>query len=141
MKIDSPRFGTLTVETGKIIEFPEGLAGFETCRRYSLFHPDNAEPKYFILQSLDNPELAFQIVDPAQLGFSYEIALTDAETALLALADPLDAAVVVIVWKGEAGNGETPLRANLNAPLIINTRERRGLQHIFAQLNYAVAGG
>ena len=69
---------------GKIIEFPEGLAGFETCRRFSLFHPEKTEPKYFILQSLDNPELAFQLVDPAQLGFSYEIALTDAESALLA---------------------------------------------------------
>ena len=81
MKIDSPRFGALTVEAGKIIEFPEGLAGFETCRRFSLFHPEKTEPKYFILQSLDNPELAFQLVDPAQLGFSYEIALTDAESA------------------------------------------------------------
>jgi len=140
MKIDSPRFGTLTVETGKIIEFLEGLAGFETCRRYSLFHSDNATPKYFILQSLDDPEVAFNIVDPAQLGFSYEIALTDAETDLLKLADPGDAVVVVIVWKGETEKGEAPLRANLNAPLIINIRERRGLQHIFAQLNFAVTG-
>lgn len=139
MKIDSPRFGTLTVETGKIIEFPEGLVGFDACRRFSLFHPDNAEPKFFILQSLDRPELAFHIVDPAQLGFSYEIALTDAETAMLELADPSDAVVVVIVWKDEAGNEEAPLRANLKAPLIINTLQRRGLQHIFAQLNYAVA--
>lgn len=139
MKIDSPRFGTLTIEAGKIIEFPEGLAGFETCHHYSLFHPDNAEPKFFILQSLDNPEFAFHVVDPAQLGFSYEIALTDAETALLELDDPLDAVVVVIVRKDDAVNGEAPLRASLNSPLIINTRKRRGLQHIFAQLNYAVA--
>ncbi|MBI3525324.1 MAG: flagellar assembly protein FliW [Betaproteobacteria bacterium] len=139
MKIDSPRFGTLTVETGKIIEFPEGLAGFETCRRYSLFHHDNISPKFFILQSLDNPDLAFHVVDPSQLGFSYEIALSDAESDLLKLANPQDAAVVVIVWKDTAEDGSAPLRANLNAPLIINTVERRGLQHIFAQLNYAVA--
>lgn len=139
MKIDSPRFGTLTVESGKIIEFPEGLAGFETCRRYSLFHPDNAEPKFFILQSLDNPELAFHIVDPAQFGFSYNISLSDAQSALLELADPADAVVAVIVRKEETEAG-APLHANLNAPLIINTRQRRGLQHIFAQLDYAVAG-
>lgn len=138
MKIDSPRFGTLTVEAGKIIEFPEGLAGFEQCRRFTLFHPENTEPKFYILQSLDDPELAFQIVDPAQLGFSYEIAMNDEQSALLKLADPGDAVVMVIVWKSETDDGGTPLRANLNAPLIINTRERRGLQHNFTQLNYRV---
>ncbi|MCX7176251.1 MAG: flagellar assembly protein FliW [Proteobacteria bacterium] len=130
MNIDSPRFGTLKVEPGKIIEFPAGLAGFEDCRRFSLFHPDEGDVKYFILQSLDDPALAFHIADPAQLGFNFEIALSDAETALLKLNDPLDAAVAVILLKDE---GDSPVRANLKAPLIINTRERLGLQHIVAQ--------
>lgn len=137
MNIESPRFGTLTVEPGKIIEFPEGLAGFEDHKRFSLFHPEEGDVKYFILQSLDDPALAFHIVDPAQLGFNFEIELSDSETALLKLGDPGDAAVAVILSKDEA---KSQLRANVNAPLIINTRERRGLQHIFAQLNYAVTG-
>jgi len=136
MHIESPRFGTLNVEPGKIIEFPVGLAGFEEYRRYSLFHPDGAEPKYFILQSLDDTALAFHIVDPTQLGFNFEIVLSDAETALLKLSDPLDAAVAVILWKDEDGS---QIRANLKAPLIINTRERRGLQHIFEKLNFPLA--
>jgi len=133
MNIDSPRFGTLKVEPGKVIEFPEGLAGFEDRRRFSLFHQDEGDVKYFILQSLDDPALAFHIADPAQLGFNFEIALSDAETALLKLSDPLDAAVAVILWKDESAG---QMRANLKAPLIINTRERRGLQHIFEQLNF-----
>jgi flagellar assembly factor FliW len=133
MNIDSPRFGTLKVEPGKIIEFPEGLAGFEQHRRFSLFHPDDGDVKYFILQSLDDPALAFHIADPGQLGFNFEIVLSDAETALLKLNDPLDAAVAVILWKEQ---GAAQIRANLKAPLIINTRERRGLQHIFEQLNF-----
>jgi len=133
MNIDSPRFGTLKVEPGKIIEFPEGLAGFEQQRRFSLFHPDDGEVKYFILQSLDDPALAFHIADPGKLGFNFEVVLSDAETALLKLSDPLDAAVAVILWKEESSG---QIRANLKAPLIVNTRERRGLQHIFEQLNF-----
>lgn len=136
MNIESPRFGTLIVEPGKIIEFPEGLAGFEDYRRFSLFHPDEGDVKYFILQSLDDPALAFHIADPAQLGFTFEVALSDAESALLKLSDPGDAAVAVILWKDQATD---QVRANLKAPLIINTRERLGLQHIFAQLNYPLA--
>lgn len=138
MNIESPRFGTLVVEPGKVIEFPEGLAGFEEYRRYSLFHPDEGQPKYFILQSLDDPSLAFHIADPVKLGFNFEVALSDAEIDLLKLGDPIDAAVAVIVWKEEDGS---PVRANLKAPLVINTRERRGLQHIFAQLSFPLEPG
>ncbi len=138
MKIDSPRFGTLEVEPSKIIEFPRGLLGFEQCRRFTLFHPESEggqPPNYFILQSLDDVALAFHLADPARFGFSYEISLTDDEIADLQLADPADAAVVVILSKTAA---DAPVRANLNAPLIINLAARRGLQHVFAQLDYQV---
>jgi flagellar assembly factor FliW len=30
------------------------------------------------------------------------------------------------------------LRANLQAPLVLNVRARRGIQHVFARLNYQV---
>lgn len=139
MNIESPRFGTLQIEPGKIIDFPRGLAGFEDNRRFSLFHPEEAAPKYFILQSLDDPEIAFQITDPVRLGFSYEIELNDEESALLKLADPGEIAVAVIVWRdADAGSDSDPraaLRASLKSPLLINTRERLGLQHVFTRLD------
>ncbi|MFA7280483.1 MAG: flagellar assembly protein FliW [Sterolibacterium sp.] len=138
MNIESPRFGSLTVDTDKIIEFPAGLAGFEDCRRFTLFHPEDAEPKFFILQSLDDPALAFHITDPAHFGFDFDITLSDAESEILKLKDPKDAAVLVILWKDETAGGEGKLRANLKAPLVININERLGLQHIFTRLDYAV---
>lgn len=133
IKIDSPRFGTLEVEPSKVIEFPRGLPGFEDFRRFTLFHPEGEEPKYFILQSLDDPDVAFNIADPAVLGFNFEIALSDEESALLDLGDPAEAVVVVLLVK-EGSH----LRANLKAPLVLNLRSRRGLQHLFASLNYEI---
>lgn len=141
MKIESPRFGTLEIEPSKIIEFPDGMAGFEACRRFSLFHQEgesSAQPKYFILQSLDDPAVAFHVTDPALLGFSFQIELSDEEMALLKLTDPTDAVVVVMLVK-EDGQAQSELRANLKSPLIINTRTQRGLQHSFAQIRYIVA--
>lgn len=135
MNIESPRFGTLHIEPSKIIEFPQGVSGFEASRRFTLFHPEDQEPKYFILQSVDDPDVAFQITDPAHFGFSYEIELNDAESAQLKLADPGDVAVAVIVWRAPEDGAGAPLRANLKAPLLINTNERRGLQHVFTKLN------
>jgi flagellar assembly factor FliW len=135
MKIESPRFGTLEVEPEKIIEFPRGLPGFEECRRFTLFHPEGKDPKYFILQSLDDELVAFHLADPARFGFNYEIALSDEETALIGLDDPATGVVAVMLTKGSEAD---PVRANLNAPLVINLATRRGLQHVFARLNYEV---
>ncbi len=137
----SSQIGAQDVAPDRIIEFPSGLAGFEALRRYSLHHPETAAgdlPRYFILQSLDDPAVAFNIADPALFGFSYEIVLSDAETALLALQDPAGAAVVVILAKDALPGGTGPLRANLKAPLVLNVGARRGIQHVFANLNYQV---
>lgn len=134
MKIESPRFGTLDIEPTKIIEFPQGLPGFEDCRRFSLFHPEGEEPKFFILQSVDDAAIAFHVTDPALLGFSYEIDLSDEEMAAIGLADQGEAAVVVMLSKREGDPNQGSLHANLKAPLVINTRTQRGLQHFFTQL-------
>lgn len=143
MKIESPRFGTLVVEPERVIEFPRGLVGFEDCKRFSLFHPESEKPSYFILQSLDDPEVAFHIADPAQFGFAHEVILSDEEAADLQLAEndrnvanSVAHLVVVVILLKEGPN--QPVRANLNAPLIINLDSRRGLQHVFARLNYNV---
>jgi flagellar assembly factor FliW len=144
MKIESPRFGTLVVEPSRIIEFPRGLVGLEDCKRFSLFHPEGENPSYFILQSLDEADLAFHIADPAQFGFAHEITLSDEEAADLQLTDsdrdvanPVAHVVVVVMLSKEGPN--QPVRANLNAPLIINLDTRRGLQHVFARLDFKVA--
>lgn len=144
MKIESPRFGTLVVEPSRIIDFPRGLVGLEDCKRFSLFHPEGDNPSYFILQSLDDAELAFHIADPAQFGFAHEITLSDEEAADLQLTDSdrevanSVAHLVVVVMLSKDGPNQ-PVRANLNAPLIINLDTRRGLQHVFARLDYKVA--
>lgn len=136
MHIDSPRFGALEVEPSKIIEFPRGLPGFEDVKRFTLLHPAeqaNEAPSYFILQSVDDPAVAFHIADPARFGFNYEIALSDEDAAMIKLADPAAAAVVVMLLSEGEG-----VRANLNAPLVINLEARLGVQHVFARLNYEV---
>lgn len=138
MNIDTPHSGSLEVAPDRVIEFPHGLPGFEDLRRYSLFLPEMTEeepPRFFILQSLEDAGVAFNIADPALFGFNYEIALSDEEAAVLDLADPGEAAVVVMLVKEEA-TGQ--VRANLKAPLVLNVRARRGIQHPFSNLDYQV---
>ncbi|HEX5394282.1 MAG TPA: flagellar assembly protein FliW [Rhodocyclaceae bacterium] len=137
IRIESPRFGTLEVSPERVIEFPAGVPGFEEAKRFSLFHPEGDDPKYFVMQSLDIPDLAFHVTDPSRLGFSYEITLSDEESAAIGMKDPSEAVVVVILAKEGIKVGG-PLQANLNAPLIINMATRKGIQHVFSRLDYQI---
>ena len=137
MQIKSPMFGSAEVPEDKVIEFPLGLPGFEACRRFALVHEEGGEPEVFLLQSADDPEVAFSITLPARLGVNLEFPLSDEEVALLKLASPEQAAVAVIVRKEDAeanGPASTGLRANFIAPLVINVVSRIGLQKVINRL-------
>jgi flagellar assembly factor FliW len=136
MKIDSPRFGCLEVETNKIIEFPKGLPGFETCTRFTLIEVEGPSQAMAILQSADDPEVAFAVTTPDVLGLRYEFVLTDEEEQLLKITNPEDVVVMLILrCTDEAGAvAKSPLQANLMAPLVFNAASMLGLQKVIARL-------
>jgi len=74
-----------------------------------------------------------QIVDPVTLGFNYELALSDAETALLQSPAAEDVAVMQVLFKQEEG-GKAVITPSLRAPLVINTKARVGLQKVMEQM-------
>lgn len=130
MEFDTYLFGTVEVSPEKVITFPNGLVGFENSKRYMLAHEEGAkQPTIFTLQSLDDPGLAFQIVEPSTLGFAYELALTDLETALLESPAGDELVVMQVMFKKEE-DGKAIVTPNLRAPLLINTRARVGLQKV-----------
>ncbi|AXS79648.1 flagellar assembly protein FliW [Dechloromonas sp. HYN0024] len=130
MKIETYLFGTVEVSPEKIITFPSGLAGFEENKRFMLAHEEGKEnPASYTLQSVDDPNLAFEIVDPTTLGYNYELELNDAENALLQSPAPEDVVVMQMLFKQNEG-GKSQIMPILRAPLVINTRARVGLQKI-----------
>ena len=134
MQVETYLFGTVEVTPESVITFPNGLVAFENSKRFMLVHEEVVgDAPSFTLQSLDDPGLAFQIVDPTALGFHYELALTESENALLQNPVPEDVAVMLMLFKKE--QGETPsISPNVRAPVIINTRARVGLQKIMENL-------
>ncbi|WP_332672209.1 flagellar assembly protein FliW [Aromatoleum sp.] len=136
MKIESPMFGIVEVSEDKVIDFPAGLPGFEQCKRFALVHEEGKAPTVFLLQSADDPSVAFSVTGPENLGVNYEFELDDEEAAILQLSTPADALVAIIVHKDGTDNSpETAgLRANFMAPLVINVAARRGLQKVINKL-------
>jgi flagellar assembly factor FliW len=134
MKIETYLFGAVEVSPEKVINFPNGLVGFEASKRFMLAHEEGKEnPASYTLQSLDEPTLAFQIVDPTTLGFNYELALSDAENALLQSPSPEDVVVMQVLFKANE-DGKGAITPNLRAPLVINTKARVGLQKVMENM-------
>jgi flagellar assembly factor FliW len=136
MKITSPIVGEMEISADRVIDFPSGLPGFENCRQFTLVHTaDHDAPRLFLLQCLDDPQVAFTVTTPDILGLNYEFTLSDDDVAALQLGSADDASVLLIVSRGDA---TAPVRANVMAPLVLNTATRRGLQKIIGKVDASV---
>jgi flagellar assembly factor FliW len=135
MKIHFTHFGIHEIDTESILTFPQGISGFENLTRYKLFHEDKAQPIVYWMQAIDDPDIAFSVVDPAVFGLYYEFDLTDEETALLQAESDDDITVMLIVYRQHADAAATDnVRANINGPVILNARTRLGFQKVLVQL-------
>ncbi|GAB6050344.1 flagellar assembly protein FliW [Hydrogenophilus islandicus] len=138
MKLTSPVVGEIEVDEAKVIHFPKGLAGFPKLTRFALVHEEPAQgetPRVFIMQSLDDPEVAFSLVTPETLGVRYELELSDDEVALLQATAPEDVVIAVIVRRDEEHPESHGLKANFMGPLVINSATRQAMQKILDRFN------
>jgi flagellar assembly factor FliW len=131
MIISTTRFGSVTIADNDVLTFVDGLIGMEQCRQWALL-ADASNPALGWLQSVDRPDLALAVVCPRRFlpGYSVRIARRDIEP--LALVNPQDAQVLVIVSQADGS-----LVVNLKAPLVIHLEERLGRQ-IVARDDHAV---
>jgi flagellar assembly factor FliW len=135
LKFDSTQFGTQEIDPDSILDFPKGMPGFENCTRYKLFHQEQDRPVVHWLQSLDEPDVAFALVDPAKFGINYEFVLSDEEINLLQMDQVDELAILLIAYKPQENpNSKANINANINGPVIINIRSRRGMQKVLVGL-------
>lgn len=137
MKIDIERLGlkNVAVDPQTLFTFPEGIAGFEDCKRFKLFHEEGqaAAPTVFWLQSVDDSEVTFPIVAPESLDIEYQIELSDDDCALIGLHAPEEVAVVLVVYRDPAAGGK--IAANTRSPVILNLKTRKGMQKILQDVH------
>jgi flagellar assembly factor FliW len=126
MDVHTTRFGTVQIDEDRIITFAAGLLGFSGFKRFALLQPDD-EGIFFWLQSLDAPELAFVVTDPALWLPEYQATIRQEQMEQLQLGSIEEAQVFVIVNKYERS-----LTANLQGPLVVNIKRRQAMQLVLA---------
>jgi flagellar assembly factor FliW len=132
--VASDRFGELDIADDRILQFPEGLLGFPTARRFAMVDSHDTGT-YYWLQSLEDPSLAFLTVVPWAFFPEYEPELPRGDQDSLALTDPADALVLCILTVQREAKQIT---ANLLGPLVVNAKTRVGRQVVLAESGYPV---
>lgn len=133
MKINTAFAKAVEINDDTVIEFPNGLAGFENLNRFVLLHEEGGASQVHYLQAVDDADVSFTVVPPENLSTAYEIELGKAESTSLKLAgiDPAEVVVLVILSRDD----EDEITALLSSPLIINARHRLGLQKRLTQMH------
>jgi flagellar assembly factor FliW len=135
MRIDIERLGlkNVQVDTDTLFTFPNGMAGFEECKRFKLFHEEGGSGTVLWLQAVDDVDLMFPIVTPDAIDIAYEIELSDEDCALIGLKDASDVAIVVVVYRDGAEGGR--ISANARSPVILNLKTRLGMQKVLQEMH------
>jgi len=133
VKIDSRNFGEIEFEEEDIVVFEDGLLAFEEYKRYIIIdNPDETIP-FKWLQSLDDSNLTFVIINPFVFKKNYEFDIPEKITEKLKIKEQKDVLVYTLVVVPE---DITKMTSNLLGPIIINIKDKLGKQIIIENKKY-----
>ncbi|MEJ8778806.1 flagellar assembly protein FliW [Pseudogracilibacillus sp. ICA-222130] len=126
MKIKTKYLNEVVIEEEKIIHFEQGIPGFQEEKNFALLDLPNNDLLQ-ILQSIETKEIAFIVTNPHIFYPAYEFTLEDYVVDALHIEKEKDIAILTIMTIHEPFAKST---INLKAPIIINTRNKKGKQFI-----------
>lgn len=124
MKVKTTRFGELEVEKKDIINFSEGLLGFEDLKKFFIVDPGD-QTLILWLQSIDDAATAFPMIEPKIYKPDYAVKLLPAELNSLDLENLNNTSIYTILTIPQ---DVTEMSANLKAPIVINNQSKNARQ-------------
>jgi flagellar assembly factor FliW len=132
MQIKTKSMGCVEIDESQLVTFPKGLYGFEEYKNYALI--DSQYNPLIWLQSIEEPGLAFLMIDPFLIEENYEADINDSELEKIEVKDPVDVAVMAIIT---VPNDGSPVTANLQGPIIINKKKKLCMQAVLDGEKYS----
>lgn len=130
------RYGRQVVARSSLLNFPQGLPGFEDLHEYKLFHEEGKSTLYY-LQSTEDPDIRLPVIAPEACMVDYQIELNEDDIERLA-AKADDELIVVVTVSDNADRPEAGVTANFMAPIVINANSRIGIQKTLNQVSGGV---
>lgn len=105
------------------VTFPDGIPGFESCRRWVVM-ADDTETPLRRLHAIEGTEASFLAIDPRAVLEGYRCDLSAADRRRLGAGDDEPLLWLALVMADPSG----ALTVNLRAPIVINPRTMTGQQ-------------
>lgn len=131
--IKTVRNGEIKVDESKIVHFSDGIPAFEDEHEF-LVLPYGEENPYYILQSVNTPDLAFLMTMPDLFFEDYEFELNDDVLESLGITDRDDILVYVLITI--PGGKIRDMTVNLMAPIVLNKKNMKAQQVVLEKTNY-----
>ncbi len=127
------RFGSFDLDPSDIVQFPDGLPGFEECREFVLVASPVLSPLQ-CLHSVGTPSVSFLVANPALVAPGYQRELSEVERHRVGAVEGTPLLWLSILTVDAEGGTS----ANLRAPIVINATRMVGSQIIPQQSAYAL---
>ncbi|PLX18720.1 MAG: flagellar assembly protein FliW [Candidatus Muiribacterium halophilum] len=125
MKLKTSRFGEIDIKPEEIYRFKNGIFGFENFRKFVLLKED--EGIFVWLQSIENGELAFVLINPMDFYYEYILDIDQNDAKDLQIKEDSKTEIFAIVVIPDDVNKMT---ANLQGPIVFNHTEKVAKQVI-----------
>ncbi|WP_427052065.1 flagellar assembly protein FliW [Paenibacillus sp. TC-CSREp1] len=127
--IQTSMWGEIEVQEEDIFHFPKGLPGFEDEHQFALIPWEDTPFVY--LQSFQEPELSFLLVNPFLFASDYSFELPEADREELEITDQVQVYSMVTIQEQVSQS-----TMNLLAPVVLNPEKRTGKQVVLHQSGY-----
>lgn len=134
VNLSTNNFGNLSIEKENIITFEQGLLGFEELRQFAIIDVEECLPFEWLV-SVEDPVVAFPILNPTLFFSDYNPSLPKDDLALLDIKKEKDVEMFCIVTLGKKPEDVT---LNLKGPILINMKNKMGKQVVLAEDYYSL---
>ena len=124
MKLLTRDLGELEIDEKDIVTFTGPIFGFEKYRRFVFLYEKDLSEHFIWLQSVEEPELCFILVQPDLITDDYRPDLPPEAKSLLGEGDYM---CWLIVSLREPFQDST---VNLRSPIVVNPEERKAAQFV-----------
>ncbi|MBN1499831.1 MAG: flagellar assembly protein FliW [Spirochaetes bacterium] len=132
IKVMTRAYGEVTVDENQIIDFPEGILGFDYVKKFVFLEEENSP--FLWMQAFDEPELAFVLIRPVDFMGEYNLMISqsDMNNVKAESVSELQVFAIVTIPQGDPKK----MTANLQGPIIVNIKMKLGIQAISQSEKY-----
>nr|WP_317360010.1 flagellar assembly protein FliW [uncultured Tyzzerella sp.] len=135
MKLKTRFFGEIEIDEKKVIDFEEGLPGFENLRKFLFMTDENEDAPFCWLQSIEDIDIVFTLFDIFKYMPNYNPSV---EVETLEKLGHFKEEDLLIYCIASIPKDVKNMTVNLKAPVIINVETNKAKQIICSNEEYSI---